>query len=380
MKSTLQNAALFLISCLIALGGVEAGLRIWGPDVLAMGNQYVFYHFDPVLGWDNLPNMQGQFSRSEFSYPVKVNSNGLWDAEIKPKQPGEFRVAVLGDSFTWGLGVAYGERFTEVAEALEPKINVLNFGVSGYSPIQYLFQLDKVFALKPDYIVVAFCLGNDLTDNVSYSPYNHPKPYVTLSADGGSFVVKGYPLPETTGAGPVLIGAASASRIVGMIKFVYDQMHKPKGEGEVTEDEALVYVPPEKLKPNEAETVRNIYKLNELILAAMKKKITAELGPDRFAVLLVPTKFEIGQSLSNQSANRNYVGDKILASLSHLGIPAIDGRPVIVASDFWKVDAHWRPSGHAKIGKLLAKFIADSRDGITSARAGSQGAATSIAH
>src|ERR1017187_8554500 len=153
MKSTLQNAALFLISCLIMLGGVEVGLRIWGPDVLAMGNQYVFYHFDPVLGWDNLPNMQGQFSRSEFSYPVKINSNGLWDAEIKPKQPGEFRVAVLGDSFTWGLGVAYGGRFTEVAEALEPKINVLNFGVSGYSPIQYLFQLDKVFALKPDYIV-----------------------------------------------------------------------------------------------------------------------------------------------------------------------------------------------------------------------------------
>ena len=129
MKSFLPNAALFLFSCLVALGGIELALRLWGPDVLAMGNQYVFYKYDPVLGWDNLPNMRGQFSRLEFSYPVSINSQGMRDAEIKERRPDEFRVAVLGDSFVWGVGVAYGERFTEVVEARNPHINVLNFGV-----------------------------------------------------------------------------------------------------------------------------------------------------------------------------------------------------------------------------------------------------------
>ena len=56
----------------------------------------------------------------------------MYDAEVAPKAPGEFRVAVLGDSFTWGFGVPYGERFTEIVEARDRKINVLNFGVEAF--------------------------------------------------------------------------------------------------------------------------------------------------------------------------------------------------------------------------------------------------------
>ncbi|MEA2906712.1 MAG: hypothetical protein QOI12_4099 [Alphaproteobacteria bacterium] len=362
MKSRLLNGLLFLISCLIAFGGIEVGLRIWGPDVLAMGNQFVVYEFDPLLGWDNRPNTQAQFSRAEFSYPVTINSQGMWDAEVKPKQPGEFRVAVLGDSFTWAIGAAYGTRFTEVVEAREPRINALNFGVAGFSPIQYLLQLDRILAFNPNYVVVAFCLGNDLTDNVSFSPYSHPKPYVALSADGETFVVQGYPLPDTKDTGQYLIGAMSASRIVGMIRFLHDRWQKPKDEGGASVRQNLVYVPPEKLDPEDAKTVRDVFKLNELIFAAMKKKIDAALGPDHFAVLLVPTKFEMGQYPFRPNSDRNYVGDQVSASLSRLGIPVVDGRTVIVESDFWKVDGHWRPSGHAKIGELLGTFLSRMMD------------------
>src|SRR5688572_8965338 len=138
MKSALQNACIVLVSCLISIIGVEAGLRIWGPEVLSIGNQQIFHRFDPVLGWALIPHAQGRFSRLEFSYPVEINSLGMWDVEVQSKRPDEFRVAVLGDSFTWGNGAAYGERFTEVVEALNPRINVLNLGVPGYSPVQYL--------------------------------------------------------------------------------------------------------------------------------------------------------------------------------------------------------------------------------------------------
>ena len=357
MNSLLKNVVLFLVSCLIAFGGIEVALRLW-PDVFVMGDQYVFYEYDPVLGWDNRPNMQGQFSRIEFSYPVKINSKGMRDVEVQEKRPDEFRVAVLGDSFVWGVGAAYGERFTEIVEAHNPKINVLNFGASGYSPIQYLLQLDKVFSLQPDYVVVAICLGNDLTDNVRYVPYNHPKPYVRLSADRTSFEIKGYPLPDTKEAGPYLVGAAQASRIVGLIKLNYDWWQKPKEGGEIVTEEWM-YVPPDSLEPAESEAVRNAIKLNELLLAAIKQRVDTALGINRLAVLLVPTKFEIGQGLNRPFADRNRVANVVLASLSRLGIPAVDGRAVIFESDFWKVDAHWRPSGHRKIGELLAKFLTE---------------------
>ena len=59
----------------------------------------------------------------------------MWNLGITDKRKDEFRVAFLGDSFTWGVGTPYGERFTEIVESLNPKINALNFGVTGYSPV-----------------------------------------------------------------------------------------------------------------------------------------------------------------------------------------------------------------------------------------------------
>src|SRR4051795_1148028 len=96
METFLQNIGLMLVACFIAFAGIEAGMRIWGPDVLVLGNQSVFFRFDPVLGWANLPNMHGQFSRLEFSYPVQINSDGMWDSELADRRKDEFRVALSG--------------------------------------------------------------------------------------------------------------------------------------------------------------------------------------------------------------------------------------------------------------------------------------------
>src|ERR1043166_4875618 len=310
MKRACQNAALLLGSCLVAVGGVEMGLRIWGPDVRARGNQNVFYRFDPVLGWDNLPGAEGRFTRSEFSHYVKISASGMRDADVAPKQTGEFRVAVLGDSFAWGVGADYGERFTEVVEARNQSINVLNFGVAGFSPIQYVFQLDKVFPFKPDYVVVALCLGNDIFDNVTYSPYDHPKPYAALSPDGGSYLVMGYPLVDAHDTGPDLIGAGSYSRVIGMIKYAYGQMTRPRGKTVASEDidERMLYRSEENLSPAEVKATKAAFRINELILADIKRKVEAALGPGRLAVLLAPTKFEVGLW---PVEDRKRVGDQV---------------------------------------------------------------------
>ena len=87
-RRVLQNTAIFLTSCLIALGGIEIGLRIWGPDVVRMGSAFIFHRFDPVLGWDNLAGAEGRFSRLEFSYPVRINADGLYDADVGDKEAG----------------------------------------------------------------------------------------------------------------------------------------------------------------------------------------------------------------------------------------------------------------------------------------------------
>jgi len=358
MKRALQNAAIFLTSCLIALGGVEVSLRIWGPDVIQMGSAFTFHRFDPKLGWDNLAGAEGRFTRIEFSYPVKINSEGLWDAEIHEKAPHEFRVAVLGDSFTWGLGVPYGERFTEVVEARNVRFNVVNFGVTAFSPVQHMLQLDRVFAMKADYVVMAICLANDVYENVIFNAYNHPKPYVALNADGKSFQVRGYPLPEHIETGSFLFGWTSSSRIISLVNLYLNQKHrKPLEQIDEMTDASLLYVPPDKLPPADRKRVADAFKLNELILASMKQKIDAAIGPNRFAVLLVPTKWDFPGNLPRKDGVPDTVGNEVMASLVRLGIPAIDGRATITQDDFWKRDMHWNASGHKKIGKQLGEFL-----------------------
>jgi lysophospholipase L1-like esterase len=354
VKTALQNAAVALVATLISLAGIEICLRVWGPEVVALGDVYVFYRYDPVLGWDNLPNAQGYLTRAEYSTEVSNNSLGMRDVEIGERRPGEYRVAFLGDSFTWGVGVSYGERFTEVAGKLVPGIHTLNFGVSGFSPVQYLFQIDRVFPLKPDYVVLVFCLGNDLTDNVEYRPYDHPKPYAKLSKDGTSFEITGYPLPVSE-HGPELFGAGSSLRIVGLPKRAIDSFTRPRG-GTRTSG-VPINAPPASLTPGQRAAVASLYRINDLLLDAIRKRVDREIGPNRFAVALAPTLSEYRPAAADFDPDA--VPNGMLESLRRLDIPAIDGRPALTSTDFWERDGHWRPSGHRKFGELIAKYLAE---------------------
>jgi hypothetical protein len=354
MKAALQNIGLLLASCLVTLGGIELGLRLFDPKATTSSDEYVLYIFDPVLGWANRPLLHAQFSRPEFSYPVATNALGMWDREVADKRGDEFRVAVLGDSFTWGWGVPYGQRFTEVVEDLDPQINALNFGVPGYGPLQYLLKLDQVLALKPDYVVVTFCLGNDLTDLLVSD--TSPQPYGRLK-EGSQLEIIGYPLPEPEAeraqGGP-------SFRIVGLLETALEMFGVTGLEVKGFENapETIMYAPPERLASEHREMVAFVYQLDDAILEAMRKKIEAAIGRDRFAVLLAPTKYEYGQYLERwPGADPNAVANKMLASLARLKISALDGRDVIGLEDFWITDGHWRPSGHEKIGALLDRFL-----------------------
>lgn len=65
---------------LLGLVAAELLLKVFDPVpdppewVPATRNQYLFFQFDPVLGWANAPNARGTFKRSEFEYPLEINA------------------------------------------------------------------------------------------------------------------------------------------------------------------------------------------------------------------------------------------------------------------------------------------------------------------
>ncbi len=99
----------------------------------------------------------------------KISSQGIRDYEYPPKGLNEFRILMLGDSFTAGHPVMLEDSIPKVLEkkirkhACGKQVSVINCGIGGGGPLQELGMLRKRgFALKPDLVLFQVFLGNDL--------------------------------------------------------------------------------------------------------------------------------------------------------------------------------------------------------------------------
>ncbi|HZT61267.1 MAG TPA: hypothetical protein VFA21_21855 [Pyrinomonadaceae bacterium] len=178
--------AVVAASVVVALLIFEAFLRV-------IGFTYpIFYQPDEVRGYSLRPGMEGWYRKEGESF-VRINSDGLRDREhAKQKPPGTFRVAVVGDSYAEAFQVEQDKTFWAVMErrlqdcpALAGrKVEVINFGVSGYGTAQELLTLrEKVWAYSPDLVLLAVTTNNDVSDNSRALKLTDEIPYFTLEGD-----------------------------------------------------------------------------------------------------------------------------------------------------------------------------------------------------
>lgn len=123
-----------------------------------------------LLGWELKPLAKGHW----YGNFIEVNSLGFRGREVPAKTEDSFRVFCLGDSLVFGHGVEYQDSFPcKLQEYLsllakKQKIEVINGGIPGYATWQERILLEnKVAMLKPDLLVLTFCL-NDITSQASY--------------------------------------------------------------------------------------------------------------------------------------------------------------------------------------------------------------------
>lgn len=162
-------AGLAMAAAVLALGGVEVGLRLAGFDLLRgiepRGD-------DPVLVYRNEP---GEAWSPDIGYEVRFNRFGFREREFTDLPlPGVFRIAAVGDSFTFGLGLPAEEGWTR---GLEERLGatggrafeVLNFGVPGYNACQEDRLVERaVLGFRP-HLVLAQTFFND-GDRVRWNP------------------------------------------------------------------------------------------------------------------------------------------------------------------------------------------------------------------
>jgi hypothetical protein len=171
----LARIVVFVVSGLLTLTVLEVFVRATGRD------RAIVWRPDPVLGWWHVPGSQQHWT-SEGDGWVKINAVGLRDVERSvQKPPGVIRIGVFGDSMTEGVQVNLDQTFCQILERklrerTGRQIEVLNYGVNGYGPLQaYLMYKNVGKAFSPDVVVHAMFTDNDVADS-------HPRLSVTQGA------------------------------------------------------------------------------------------------------------------------------------------------------------------------------------------------------
>ena len=115
------------------------------------------YHF---LSYDP----RGEFGGFEIFYDAfgyRVQSNNPAQQKVDPTR----RIAFLGDSFTAANHVDWKNSFIGLIESKNSSILVRNFGVTAYSPIMYLVQMqNEVKSFQPTDVIVQIYQNDFLED------------------------------------------------------------------------------------------------------------------------------------------------------------------------------------------------------------------------
>lgn len=179
-----KNLLLVGISTGLALLAGEFMVRLLNPP-LAQPNMVQIHRPSAQLDWELVPEASGVGVLGE---TIRINQAGFRDRPHPLEKPeGAWRIAVMGDSFTFAMGVDLEQSFHQVLAAnlaeSYPSTEILAFGVAGYQLWQHLALLrHRVLDYQPDVVVLALFLDDierprSPVGQAGWAPHN---PFVEL--------------------------------------------------------------------------------------------------------------------------------------------------------------------------------------------------------
>lgn len=163
-RPVLATVLLLCVSLLVGFSVLELSLRaLYDPPVVFVYPQES-YDIDPEMGYMLRP-MQTAFTHDR---PVRTNSLGLRDRQIAPDPtPGTLRVLALGDSQTFGNGLAASDTWPKqlehmLNETVPNRWEVINAGVAGTDTWQHEILLQRLLKAMNTHVVVLALFVNDV--------------------------------------------------------------------------------------------------------------------------------------------------------------------------------------------------------------------------
>ena len=169
MRPSAAVPLLILAGVVVGASLVELGLRLAVPGAPDLRGLHMAEPTRPWL-YRLRPGAEAQREGRD-GVRYRINEDGFRGRRYAQTPPANtFRIVVLGDSLTFGYGVAESEVYTTLLAGVlaEPRggraVEVLNLGVGGYNPYNEVALFEGIgAAYQPDLVLVQFCI-NDLND------------------------------------------------------------------------------------------------------------------------------------------------------------------------------------------------------------------------
>lgn len=289
--------------------------------------------FEPVIGWRPKPGLD-VFGRADDLFHLVTGPDG-WRGSTRLE---DADIVAFGDSFAFGHGSDDDQMFS----SLPDDVCVKPIGCDGYDMVQTLLWMERLAPhLHGKLVVWLPFYGNDLWDNLHPAMTHYRKPFLRQMDSTGDWEVvtdhvtpEPWPFPsrkdhQTALAEICHAGSATQRRAAGACEYLVERASAACADAGA---ELVVIGIPERIQLTE----RGRRRLRSL--AAMSEGFDAML-PDRM----------VEQACDS-------AGVRFVPLSRHLS-----------ASDYLVQDAHWRPSGHRKLGGLLSE-LAGERSAVGASR------------
>ena len=390
-----------LLSASLVAGSVAVVVLLFELVLRAVGfSAPLWYRPDPVLGWTLRPGVAGWFETEGHAY-VRINSQGLRDREHSIAKPNDvYRIAVLGDSVSEAMQVdvkdtywsLLPDRLSQCGYAPGKRIEVINFGVSGYGTAQEYLMLSAAMPYRPDLVLLQFMDGNDLTDNSRALNSEKARPYFTLDdqshlvlddsfARGGQFRDRSSALMQDARR------IADRSRVLQLVRAAFNAVSLIPHANASSDGLVTGGINPAVLAPPRTSTWSKAWAVTERLILAMDRRLKRR--GVAFAVVAAPLGVQANPDPAARKAMAQRLGvpdlfypDRRLEALGREhGIAVIplafemqrraeaDKAYYYGFADGHLGTGHWNKMGHRVAADLIASALCTGRGATPSAQA-----------
>jgi lysophospholipase L1-like esterase len=360
-RAWLQNVALAAFSLALALGAAEAGLRLFAsgperhehPRRIANGQRTILLDAYPDNPHGELDvDLRDAATRARyraqgvrrvdeaarftpFAVERRTNSRRFRGPEFAEKQPGLARVAVIGDSFTEGMGAREDDAYPRAThlrlQRAGAPLEVLNCGRRGYDLLEIRDLLGDALEVQPDVVVYGMVLNDAVRSPAFQARMKHLDDWILDRAamERGDAPAAAVPAPWRPRLFTYFAERLEAARVGRETAQWYRDMYAdPNAEG---------------------------WRRSQELIVEMRDRVRARGGA--FAIALWPLL--VGTDGAYPFAQTH---ETIRAFCAAMGIPFLDLLPAVAgrpALSLWvhPVDRHPNGTAHGLAADRLAPWV-----------------------